>query len=409
MSGWHLGAIDALCGTDYRRVAAERVGTMESHTHMTSAAQRFWQLRKDTLAMCLLATALPLGAIFLAVQLAMPAFVFEHVTVLLVVGMALIGGQAPAIVVAVVASIGDNVLLRQPIGRPAIAGFRDILDFGLFLAVATTVGWLVNRMQAAKEAATLAAERERRAREQRDQLVATVTHDLVTPLTVILGTIQFVRVRGAESLDLPRILVRLEMAASRATSLVRTLRDARSLEEDSLALETRRVDIRTVVEPTVRMLERLSDRHPIALTMPESPLLLDCDLERIARVLENLVTNAMKYSPDGGPVDVSILEEAGFAVVRVEDRGIGIPVVNRARLFELGYRTPTAADVAPGLGLGLYIAAAIVQKHGGSLEASPRTGGGSVFSVRLPLPRNGQPAAASTGSRGPGSPYQCAS
>jgi K+-sensing histidine kinase KdpD len=353
---------------------------------MFSAMHRLWQYRDGTLAPYLLATALPLAAIFLAVRVAMPAFIFEHLMVLLVVALAMLGGRGPAILVAVVASIGDNILLRDPIGRPAIQGFRDVVDFGLFLVVAATVGWLVNRLRAAKEQALMAAKRERLAREQRDQLVATVTHDLVTPLTAIQGTIQFVRKNAPlAALDLPRLLVRIETAAARATSLVRTLQDVRSLEEDALSLNVQRADLRNIVEPTVRMLDRFSDRHPIALMMPDAPLLLDCDVERIGRVIENLLTNAIKYSPDGGAIEVSAVEQDGHAVVRVEDRGIGIPTLDRDRLFELGYRTDKAAAVATGLGLGLYIAAAIVRRHGGTLEAAERDSGGSVFAVRLPL------------------------
>lgn len=353
---------------------------------MFPAAQRFWQQHDSGMARYFLAVLSPIAATFLAAQLAMPAFIFEHLMVLLVVVLAILGGRGPAIMVAVVASVGDNILLREPIGRPAIDGVRDVVDFGLFLFVAATVGWLVNRLRVAKEQAQIAARHERQAREQRDELVATVTHDLATPLAAIQGTIQFVHKNAALSaLDMPRLLVRIETAAARATSLVRTLRDVRSLEDDDLALNIQRADLRRIIEPTVRMLDRMSDRHSIALTMPEAPLPLDCDVERIGRVVENLITNAIKYSPDGGPVEVSVVEHTGFAVVHVADRGIGIPPTGRDRIFELGYRTDNAAAVAPGLGLGLYIASAIVRRHGGRLEATERVAGGSVFTLRLPL------------------------
>jgi K+-sensing histidine kinase KdpD len=361
---------------------------------MFPAAQRFWQQHDTTMARYVLAVASPVAATFVAAQVATPAFIFEHLMVLLVVALAILGGRGPAVVAAVVASVGDNVLLREPIGRPAIDGVRDVVDFALFLFVAATVGWLVNRLRVAKEEAQIAARHERLARQQRDELVATVTHDLATPLAAIQGTIQFVQKNAALStLDMPRLLVRIETAAARATSLVRTLRDVRSLEDDALALNVQRADLRSIIEPTVRMLDRMSDRHPIALTMTESPLLLDCDVERIGRVIDNLLTNAIKYSPDGGPVEVSVVEHGGFAVVHVADCGIGLPSSSRDRIFELGYRTDSAAAVAPGLGLGLYIASAIVRKHGGRLEGTGRVSGGSVFTLRLPLVDTGHAAA----------------
>ena len=342
----------------------------------------------------LLAIGAPLAATILAVQVAMPAFIFEHLMVLIVVALALRGGPGPAIVAAVVGSVGDNILLREPIGRPAIDGFRDVTDFVLFVIVAGTVGWLVSRLRAAKEEAVVAADRERVARRQRDQLIVMVTHDLATPLTAIQGTIQFVRQNSRLMTgEMPRLLARIETAAARATSLVRTLRDVRSLEEEALLLHMQRADLRGIVEATVRILDRFSDRHSIALVMPESALLVDCDVERVARVIENLVTNAIKYSPHGGPIDISVAEQDGFAVVRVEDRGIGIPLVERERLFDLGYRSDDAAVVAPGLGLGLYPNR---QCHRptppGGLAADRRDSGGSVFTVRLPLAGSGQPS-----------------
>jgi signal transduction histidine kinase len=279
----------------------------------------------------------------------------------------------------------------------------------LFLAVATTVGWLVNRLRAAKEQATAAADRERVAREERDRLIATVTHDLATPLAAIQGTIQFAHKSAALSaLDLPRLLIRIETAAARATSLIRTLTDVRSLGQDALQLNIRRTDVRGIVEPTVRMLDRMSERHSIALAMPSTPLVLDCDVERVGRVVENLITNAIKYSPDGGSVEVSVTEERGFAVVRVADCGIGIPPSQRDRLFELGYRSEAATAVAPGLGLGLYIAAEIVRRHGGTLDAANRDSGGSIFTIRLPLDRCGA-GARSAQDRSADSRYPCAS
>ena len=346
-------------------------------------------LRSAT-ALYLMAVALPLAAILLAVRFGAPAFVFEHLMVLLVVAMAMVGGFGPALVVAVSGSIGDNLLLREPIGRPAITGARDAIDLALFVLVATTVGWLVHRLRAARAEAVEAAARERAVREERDRLVATVTHDLATPLAAIQGTIQFARRNAALSaLDLPRLLTRVETAAARATSLLRTLRDARSLDEHELSLTLAPVDLRAVVEPTVRMLDRMSDRHPVVLAIPPDPLVVLADEERLARVIENLISNAIKYSPGGGPVEVFVGTHAGMALVTVRDHGIGIPAGEHRRVFELGFRARGADAVAPGLGLGLYIAAALVDRHNGTIEASPQHPQGTLVTVRLPLAEAG--------------------
>ena len=330
--------------------------------------------------------ALPLAVMFAGAQLALPAFVFEHLMIVLVVGLAVAAGRGPAIIAAIAGGVGDNVLLREPIGRPAITGMRDAVDLGLFLVVAIVVGWLVDRLRTAKEGAVSAAHRERVARHELDRLVATVTHDLATPLTAIQGTIQFARKHSALSeVDVARLLLRVETAAGRATSLVRALTDAQSIEQHSFALTLRRVDFRGIVEPIVRMLDRVSERHPMAVAIEANPLVIDGDADRLGRVVENLITNAIKYSPTGGAVEVCVGEEDGSAVLTVRDHGIGVSDDARDRLFAPGYRAPEAVRVAPGLGLGLYTAAEIVRRHGGTIEVAAAEGAGTMFTVRLPL------------------------
>lgn len=342
--------------------------------------------RSRRLLVYLVAAVIPLAITVAGAQMSMPAFVFEHFMVVIAVGLAVVGGVRPAVVSAVAGGIGDNVLLREPIGRPAITGARDAIDLVLFLTVALVVGWLVDRLRIARLRALEAADRERMARQENDRLVATVTHDLATPLNAIQGTIQFARKHATLSeVDLARLLARVETAAARATSLIRALSDTKSIEQQALSLESRKVDMREVVEPIVRMLDSVSDRHSIALAMSSGPLVVKGDVDRLGRVVENLVTNAIKYSPGGGTIEVVVGGDPGSAVLTVRDRGIGIPDDLRGRLFELGYRTPQAASIAPGLGLGLYTASEVVRRHGGTITATSPPGGGTEFTVRLPL------------------------
>ena len=332
------------------------------------------------------ALALPTAATVVGAEIAVPAFVFEHLMVVVVVGLAVVGGRGPAVVAAVAGAMGDNLLLREPIGRPAITTVRDVVDLGLFLVVAIIVGWLVDGLRVARARALSAADRERVARQDLNRLIATVTHDLATPLSVIQGTIRFARTNATMSeIDLGRLLARLETATSRATSLIRALADTKSIEEQSLSLDLQCLDLRSVVEPIARMLDRSSDRHPIALAIGSASLIVNGDRDRLGRVVENLITNAIKYSPTGGAIEISLREDDGSATLTVRDYGIGIPADARDRLFELGYRAPEAAKVAPGLGLGLYTAAEVIRRHGGSITAAPAEGGGAIFTVRLPL------------------------
>jgi signal transduction histidine kinase len=323
---------------------------------------------------------------FAVAWLALPPFVFEHLVVLLVIAAAVPWGLGAAVVAALVSVLADNVLLREPFGRPTVDGWRDIIDLILFASVAVVVSLLVRRAHVARLAAEGAARRERQARLERDRLIATVTHDLATPLAVLAGTVQFVR-RGAASspADVTRLLGRVETASARATSLVRMLADAQELDSDETRLDLRLVDVRTLVAPIVEMMDRFSERHPVAMIAPQTPVMVRADTMRLQRVLENLVSNAIKYSPDGGAVEVSIAVERGEVLLRVRDYGIGISPEALPHIFERAYRAPEAAAAAPGLGLGLSIAARAVARHGGSIDARPAEDRGAVVTVRLPL------------------------
>jgi signal transduction histidine kinase len=332
------------------------------------------------------ALAVPVGITYSVAWLGWPPFIFEHLVVLLVVVIALPYGLGPAIVAAATSVVADNVLLREPIGRPTITGYRDVLDLLLFAAVAVVVSELVRRAHAARVVAEQAAERERRAREDRDRLIATVTHDLATPLTVLGGTVQFVkRHRTSSDADLSRLLGRLETASARATALVRTLADAQALESREFVLQTDIHDLRALVRPIVEMMDRFSERHPIVLDAPDHPVNVNADGERFQRVLENLINNAIKYSPDGGTVELSISCDREHAVIRVRDHGIGISSEALPRIFEASYRAREAATCAPGLGLGLSIASQVIARHGGTIEAAPGETRGTIVTVQLPL------------------------
>ena len=333
----------------------------------------------------------PLALTYTTNWLNIPEFVFEHVVLVTVLAIAIPWGLRPAVVAVIVSVAADNVLLREPVGHPTITGYRDVLDLLLFAAVAVVVSSLVTRAHAARAVAQEAADRERRAREDRDRLIATVAHDLATPLQVLQGTVQFARLKGATERDWSRLLERLATATARATSLVRMLSDAHALETNALGLAFEPHDLRDVASPIVQMMDRFSERHPVLLSVPAEPVLVDADAERLQRVLENLVNNAIKYSPEGGAVEVSVASDGDDAVLCVRDYGIGISPSALPRVFDRSFRAPEASAHAPGLGLGLSIAAQVVARHRGTISAAPAEGKGTVVVVRLPLARRRVP------------------
>jgi signal transduction histidine kinase len=327
----------------------------------------------------------PVLLTYLCSSLKLPPFVFEHLVVLLVLGVAVPWGLGPAVAAVLVSVVSDNVLLREPVGSPTITGYRDLLDLFLFAAVAIVVSSLVTRAHAARAAAQDAAVRERRAREERDRLIATISHDLATPLSVLSGTVQFAKYHGATEVDWAHLLQRLDTATARATSLLRMLSDAHALETESFGLDLRACDLRTLVTPIVQMMDRFSERHPVVLSTPDTPIVVNADAALLQRVLENLVNNAIKYSPHGGTVEVHLERQGNEAVMSVRDYGIGISLEALPHIFDRSFRAPEATAFAPGLGLGLSIAAEVVARHGGAISATRAEGSGTKVSVRLPV------------------------
>ena len=132
------------------------------------------------------------------------------------------------------------------------------------------------------------------------------------------------------------------------------------------------------------MMDRISERHVIVVAVQKEPAVVECDVDRMQRVFENLVSNAIKYSPDGGAVELEVTPTRTDVVVKVRDYGIGISLGALPHIFERGYRAREAVSTAPGLGPGLNIASEIVKRHGGSIEAHPGQPRGSIVTVRLP-------------------------
>lgn len=129
-------------------------------------------------------------------------------------------------------------------------------------------------------------------------------------------------------------------------------------------------------------------RQTLKVTLPEEPIHIEADPTRLAQILSNLLSNAVKYTPDGGNIQLSATAESDMAVIRVEDNGRGISGDVLPHIFEL-FTRETRTEGPSGLGVGLNVVKQWVTAHGGMIEArSPGVGKGSMFSVRLPLPRN---------------------
>lgn len=255
------------------------------------------------------------------------------------------------------------------------------------------VGALANQAALAIDKAALFA-LERRTGESlreleraRSELVAVVTHDLRTPLSVIRGYLDLIGERDRSD-PVPRAGLRLPLREASAQvkqldQLVDRILESVKTEGLGRPLRRTRFDLRSELIARLRELAPMARQHRLLLPRAGRPIIVRADRRRTIEVIAALVHNATKYAPSGTPITVSIASEPGRAVVRVRDSGPGIPPADRARVFDQFVRG-APVDV-PGSGVGLYASRRAVEAQGGELwyEDSPN-GSGSVFVVSVP-------------------------
>lgn len=224
----------------------------------------------------------------------------------------------------------------------------------------------------------------------RNELIATVVHDLKTPLTVIKGYARLLQSgRGGD----PQVFLRtINQQVDAMQSMLDHLLDAAQLQMGPpLHLELAPVDLAELARRLVDQHQTTTERHELRLVAPPAGTVVGrWDAAKLEQIVGNLLTNAIKYSPQGGLVEVTVAREGEQARLAVRDQGVGIPAEALPRLFEPFYRTGGAARTGDergiqGRGLGLFSAQRLAQLHGGRIEVSSQPGQGSVFTLVLPL------------------------
>jgi signal transduction histidine kinase len=223
----------------------------------------------------------------------------------------------------------------------------------------------------------------------KDEFVALISHDLRTPLTSIMG---YVELSLDDDMDVALDAERrgyLEVVARSSQRLLRLVDDllfVARLQSGRLDLNATQLDLTEIASQAAEEASGRADAKDLELVVDvNGPVRVDVDRGRIFQLLDNLISNAIKFTPDGGRVEIRVKRDGG-AVLEICDTGVGFTQSEAERVFERFYRTETAvARQVPGTGLGLFIAHAITEAHGGRISAHPREGGGAVFRVELPL------------------------
>jgi signal transduction histidine kinase len=221
----------------------------------------------------------------------------------------------------------------------------------------------------------------------RDEFLSVAAHELKTPLTSLRGFAQLLLhvMKGESRIDAPsvrRALQHLDQQSIKLEGLVTQLLDLSRIEAGKLALDKQAIDVTELVNAVAAAAQARTRLHTLVVDAP-GPIVAAIDPLRVEQVLVNLVNNAIKYSPDGGPIDLTVRPWAEGVQVTVRDHGLGIAPEHQAHIFDRFYQAH-AHSHRSGIGLGLHISRQIVDLHGGSITAAFPTDGGSYFVVTLP-------------------------
>jgi signal transduction histidine kinase len=225
----------------------------------------------------------------------------------------------------------------------------------------------------------------------RDAFVAAVSHELRTPLTSISGFLEMLADEEEALGETGRgYLNVIRRSTSRLQRIVEDLLLVAQIQADRLELAPEPADLAQLAAAAVESARPLAEEKEIALTLDADPALLPVDAQRVGQVLDNLVSNALKFTDRGGAVTVTVEPGAEWTRAAIADTGIGIPRDEQGQLFSRFFRASSATRRAiPGTGLGLVITRAIVEAHGGTISLESREGEGTRVTVALPTAPTG--------------------
>ncbi len=256
-------------------------------------------------------------------------------------------------------------------------------------------------LRESREQLRLRAEQLAVADRRKDEFLATLAHELRNPLAPLRNALHLLRLAGNNETVLAQVRDMMDRQLHHLVRLVDDLLDVSRITRGKIELRRQRLDLADVVRGAVETSRPLIEagRHDLSVRLPSERVEVDGDLTRLTQVLANLLNNSSKYTPEAGRIELSARREAGDAVVRVRDTGIGIPAEMLPHIFDLFAQVDRHIDRAQGgLGIGLTLVRSLVEMHGGTVQAhSDGPGQGSEFVVRLPLaPRDAPPPAAET-------------
>ncbi len=303
---------------------------------------------------------------------------------LVVLGGSAGGGRRLGFALAVLGFVAIDYFFQPPYDLISVAKSLDWIVLLAFLASAFVATELLTRARDEAESARRHDEAARRlseANRAKDEVLATVSHDLRTPLTTIKLLAQRARARGEPTAP------DIEEQADRLAQLVTNVLDLSRIRAGAMDFDFQLNTAEDLVGAAIQRAAGLTDGRRInALVDLSIPTLTArFDFVQSLRIVGNLIDNALRHTPANGAIDIETVAEGAWLAIRVADRGPGVAETECERIFEPFYRPPTEAPDAGHAGLGLSIARRLAELQSGHLDYRPRPGGGSVFTLRLPL------------------------
>ncbi|RRR69289.1 MAG: GAF domain-containing protein [Candidatus Viridilinea halotolerans] len=224
----------------------------------------------------------------------------------------------------------------------------------------------------------------------RDQFLSVASHELKSPIAVLLGHAQLLerRLRAAQGSDasLVATLQQITQQTQRLDRMLNELLDISRIEQGQLRISVAPLDLSALLARVVNVMQVDLTRHTIHTSGLTQPRLILGDELRLVQIFENIINNAVKYSPLGGSVQISMEDDGSRVWVTISDQGIGIPAADLPNLFQCFYRAGNSGRWRiPGTGIGLYVVAELIRCHGGTIRVVSSEGEGSSFVVELPL------------------------
>jgi signal transduction histidine kinase len=288
-----------------------------------------------------------------------------------------------------------NGTYEQKVEASSVAARRRALLFAFFAGALAIAGGLAFALYTVRLVRNIGShnERLRKVDRMKDDFVASVSHELRTPLTSIRGYVELVLEGEAGELseEQHRFLSIVERNADRLLRVVGDLLVVAQVEAGGISLARGPTDVEELVRQAVDAARPAASEQGIDLGLEvdlDGVTELHADRARIAQVLDNLISNGLKFTPSGGHVAVRAFRHADVVVLEVSDDGMGVSEEDQKQLFQRFFRARSATEQAiQGTGLGLVIAKAIVEAHNGVISVKSAAGAGTVFRVELPLER----------------------